>query len=104
MTDSTAIQPAPYAEPQVKVSEERKAEILAGLASGEIGLIEGTELLGLPDAGWTMNALRDAGMWLFRLDDAEIRRQIEEGREALRECLKPEVRAALAIKPHRTKG
>jgi len=98
MTDSTAIQPASYAEPQVKVSEERKAEILAGLASGEIGLIEGTELLGLPDAGWTMNVLRDAGMWLFRPDDAEIRRQIEEGREAFWQCMKPEVRAALEAK------
>lgn len=39
-------------------------------------------------------------MWLFRLYDAEIRRQIEEGREALLECLKPEVRAALVIKRH----
>lgn len=98
MTDSAAIQPASYAEPQVKVSEERKAEILDCLASGEIGLIEGTELLGLPDAGWTMNALRDAGKWLFRLDDAEIRRQVEDGREAFWQCMKPEVRSALEVK------
>ncbi|MCU6496523.1 hypothetical protein LPN04_01795 [Rugamonas sp. A1-17] len=98
MTDSTIARPASYRRPQVKVSEERKQEILAGMSSGEFGLIEGTELLGLPDAGWTLDLLREAGMWLFTLDRAEIERQVEEGREALRACLKPEIRAALEAK------
>jgi len=100
MTDSTIARPASYHRPQVKVSEERKQEILAGLSSGEFGLIEGTELLGLPDAGWTLDLLREAGMWLFTLDEATVKRQVEEGREALWQCMRPEVRAALEAKRH----
>lgn len=98
MTDSTMTRPAQQAGAQCKISRKRKAEILAELSSGKISLREGTELLGLPDAGCTLNALRDAGTWLFKLDDASIEQQLSAGREALRTCLKPEVRAALEVK------
>ncbi|MES2161844.1 MAG: hypothetical protein V4476_11875 [Pseudomonadota bacterium] len=98
MTDSTIARPASYHRPQVKVSEERKDEILAGLSSGEFGLIEGTYLLGLPDAGWTLDLLREAGMWLFTLDEATVKRQVDEGREAFWQCMKPEIRAELEAK------
>jgi hypothetical protein len=98
MNDSTIAGPAVHQRPEIKVSQERKAEILAGLSSGEYGLMEGTYLLGLTDAGWTLDLLREAGMWLFRLDDAIIKQQAEKSRDALRACLKPEVRAALAAR------
>ena len=98
MTDSTIARPASQHRPQVQVSEERKDQILAGLSSGEFGLIEATYLLGLPDAGWTLDLLREAGMWLFTLDEATVKRQVEEGREAFWQCMRPEIRARLEAK------
>jgi hypothetical protein len=95
MADSTLERRARHVRPPILVSEERKAEILAGLSSGEYGLIEGTYLLGLTDAGWTLDLLREAGMWLFTLPEAEIKRQIEECRDGFWECMRPEVRARL---------
>ena len=65
-----------------------KTEILARLSAGEIGLMEATSELGDQDAGYTLQALRDAGMRPFALDEATIRRQAEDGLEALRAALK----------------
>lgn len=95
MADSTIEKPVQRVRCPVGVNEGRAAEILAGLSSGEYGLIEATDLLGLPDAGWTLDLLREAGMWLFTLPAAEIKRQVDEGRDAFRECLRPEIRTKL---------
>lgn len=98
MTDSTIFHAVARRRPPINVDEDRKNEILAGLSSGDFGLIEGTRLLGFSDAGWTLDLLREADMWLFTVDEAEIQRQLQEGREVLRACLKSEVRAALEAK------
>lgn len=95
MADSTIEKTVQLVRPPVGVNEERKTEILAGLSCGKYGLIEATDLLGLSDAGWTLHLLREAGMWLFTLPAAEIQRQVEEGRTAFWECLRPEVRSKL---------
>ena len=65
-----------------------KTEILAGLSAGEIGLMVATEMLGFQDAGYTLQALHAAGMRPFALDEATIRKQAEEGLDALRAALK----------------
>jgi hypothetical protein len=98
MSDSTIFRPVTSLRPQIAVSEKRKNDILVGLSNGELGLIEGTQLLGLSDAGWTLDLLREAGMWLFTLDETEIQSQLKDGREVLRACLKPEIRAMLEAK------
>lgn len=93
MSDVTVLHPDQFSEPQTKVSPAERNQILVDLSGGEISLMEATERLGLPDAGWTLALLRNAGIWFVRLDDAEIRRQVDEGREALLQCLKPAARA-----------
>lgn len=65
-----------------------KTEILAGLSAGEIGLMEATEMLGFQDAGYTLQALQEAGMKPFALDEATIRKLAEAGLDALRAALK----------------
>ena len=92
------------AEPPVAVSEERKTQILHDLSSGAVSLMRATTQLGLPDAGWTLKLLADAGLPLFALDSAEVRRQCDLARDALHACLRPEVRVALEAQANSVKS
>ena len=65
-----------------------KTEILARLSAGEIGLMDATGELGFQDAGYTLQALREACMQPFALNESTVRKQAAEGLEALRAALK----------------
>jgi hypothetical protein len=65
-----------------------KQEILLLLSAGEISLIEATDDLGYQDAGYTLHALRDAGLMPFSLDDTTIKRQADDALDSLRAALK----------------
>ena len=64
------------------------SEKLLKLSRGEISLMEATRDLGLQDAGYTLQALRDAGLTLFQLDEHVVFEQASLGLEPLRDALK----------------
>jgi hypothetical protein len=75
------------------MDEKQRREILEKLSRGELSLMEATYELDLSDAGWTLAAMREAGLPMYQLPEHIVRQQAEDGREALR--------AALRTKPAR---
>jgi hypothetical protein len=68
--------------------DSRTMTVLMMVSGGEIGLIGATALLEYKDAGYTLQALRMAGLEPFRLPDDVVNRQGHEALEALRSALK----------------
>lgn len=63
-------------------------DTLVRLSKGDISLMQATCDLGLQDAGYTLQALRDAGLTLFQFDNQVVREQAGRGLEALRDAMK----------------
>jgi hypothetical protein len=61
--------------------------VLLEVSSGKISIMEAARKLELPDAGYVFERLAAAGLPLPRLPDEEVRRQLDDARDALRACL-----------------
>lgn len=78
--------------------------VLLEVATGKMSAVDAARELGLPDAGFVLQRMRDAKLPLPRLPDDLIQRQASAALEALRECLivkddKPIKRASRKDKP-----
>ena len=63
-------------------------DTLARLSNGDISLMQATFDLRFQDAGYTLKALRAAGLTTFQLDDKAVEKQACLGLEPLRDALK----------------
>jgi len=61
--------------------------VLLDLSSGKVSLMEATQLLELPDAGYTLRRLADEGLPLPKLPDDVVRDQAARSLVALKACL-----------------
>ena len=61
--------------------------VLLDLSAGRVSLMEATQLLDLPDAGYALQRLADEGLPLPRLADDTVRQQAARSLNALKACL-----------------
>ena len=81
-------------------SLDESTKILLSVSTGKISIMEATELLELPDAGYVFHLLADKGLPLPRLPEAFVKAQLDSVRNALDECLLDPVNET----KHRKKG
>ena len=86
---------APMADPTKR--------ILLDLSSGKSSLLEATDLLGLPDAGYTLRRLSDEGLPLPHLSLDDAQQQADETFDALAACLVVDAGTALPFPAPKTR-
>ena len=62
-------------------------EILLNYSAGKLSMVDAANILRLPDAGYVLRRMEQAGIPLPRLTEAEITRQAKGSLEALKACI-----------------
>lgn len=68
-------------------SLDRTTGILLSVSTGKLSIMEAARQLELVDAGYVFHMLADKGLPLPRLPDDIVKRQLQEVRSALDDCL-----------------
>jgi hypothetical protein len=63
------------------------SKILLAVSAGKLSIVEGADLLELPDAGFVLHLLADNGLPLPKLRQADVRKQADNSLDAMRSCL-----------------